>query len=422
MTPEIKELTEQGYELYVGLMSGTSIDGIDGVLVALKRNKEGTLFIKTLAKYMDEWAERDHKLLNGLCEPKSSYNRVFHLGVGGNRVATAEAKMVKRLLKQAKVKACDVVAVGAHGQTIWHEPKNHFSLQIDNGPLLANSTNIDAVVNFRAADLANGGQGAPLTQAFHQIIFSHPTKTRVVLNLGGIANISVLAPQGKLITAFDTGPANTLIDYLSQVFFRAPYDFQGLTARSGTINQEWLKIFLADEYFKLPYPKSTGREYFDPYFIIKKLGYRSGGEMSLMGQEQLTNLLTTVTELTAITVIDALNSVLNDEQYQDLFVDSERELVVCGGGAYNNYLLERMQNHADKLGLKLSVLKGQEFGVDVNFLEAQAFAFFAYCCVHGESLELGSSTGAKRPSILGTICPAPNGHYERMAKRFYEKN
>lgn len=389
-------------QLFIGLMSGTSIDGLDGVLMSIRPDNNGSLLFKTLATTSIDWTQEEKFLLNGLCQSHSKQDNVYSLGLGANVVATKEAQAVKLLLAKAKLSAKDICAIGAHGQTICHQPQDSFSLQIDNGPLLANSCDIDAIVNFRAADIANGGQGAPLAQAFHQMVFASPDKTRVVLNLGGIANITVLGPKGTLITAFDTGPANTLIDYVCRNYLNINYDDNGLKARSGKINEQALSKMLAHEYFHKAYPKSTGRELFNKDFIEDYLNCHN--------EQNICDLLATLTELTSRSVINAIAQVYHDHQAS---LGNEIELVACGGGAFNSYLLERMSFWAQENKLNLSICSCSDFGIDAKFLEAQAFAYFAYCTVHGQCLPLNNSTHASRASILGCICPAPQGFYAR---------
>ena len=381
-------------KLFIGLMSGTSIDGLDGVLMSITAPDN----FKVLATTTVSWSDEERELLNGLCQTNSKFDSVYHLGQGSNIVAQGEAKAVFQLLKLSGLKSQDICAIGAHGQTICHHPEHSFSLQIDNGPLLANLTDIDAIVNFRAADIANGGQGAPLAQAFHQKLFVNHKSSRVILNLGGIANISVLDRQGALISAFDTGPANTLIDYICRTYFNCPFDHKGSLARTGKVDPQLLQAMLLEPYFAQSYPKSTGRELFNSDFLQRYVP-----EHMLHSPD----LLATLTELTAQSVMDAIYLVYQQHSKQ---LGDSLEIVVCGGGAYNDYLLERMTALAK---LKVTIGSCDDFGIDAKFIEAQAFAYFAYCTVNAICLPLNNSTHARRPSILGCICPAPNGYYAR---------
>lgn len=462
-------------ELYIGLMSGTSIDGIDGVLIEIA--PDGRL--STLATESLPWNPQMKAILNELCTENSPNDRVKTMGLAGNAVATAEAAVCVLLMEKAKASHTEIRAIGSHGQTIRHHPKLGFSIQLDNGPLLANLTDIDTITNFRAADIANSGEGAPLTQAFHQCVLSSPDCSRFILNLGGIANVTALAPQGKLITAFDTGPANTLLDYVCRTYLNLPYDPDGSFASSGSIDQEALTKLMQHEYLQRPYPKSTGREEFNLHtieFMLRDLPvYKTKlneGEQSKAGQnndqqsdvvqskteqnspelqahapsaeefndgksdnteqlnaaaltvylesvlvhlapchkQRLANVMRTLTEYTVQSCLDAINQLITDHAAD---FNGRRELVVCGGGALNKFMLQRMQEYANEKNMQLSVMPCTDLGVDPKYLEAQAFAFFAFCCSHAISLNLCSSTHATRPSILGTICPAPQGFYAR---------
>ena len=435
-------------EYYIGLMSGTSIDGMDGVLVALTPDEHslGGVTLKTIATASLDWTDAGRHLLNQLCQPSHAKNNVVAVATARQVVAAQSSLVVAELLSKAKLSATDITAIGSHGQTVWHAPtpsaSQHLtaclppqdqlsqaqqeqfkhlhlgmSLQIDNGPLLAGSTGIDVVSDLRSADLAQGGQGAPLTQAFHHMIFGDPHKVRMVLNLGGIANLTVL-DHGRLQAAYDTGPANTLIDLCCQTYAAQNFDRDGLLARSGKVNTAQLQLLLSDPYFAQPAPKSTGRELFNAHYLKTKLGLQlSAAEFAPQGKTEtimpaVTNLIATLTEFTARTVSDQI--VAQARQLTD--PQDPIELIVCGGGAFNTYLMERIQALGQKSGLKLTICNASDLGVDAKFIEAQAFAYFAYCMVHAQPLNLGQSTGALHPSILGSLSPALNGHYARTQR------
>ncbi len=429
---------KEGVEYYVGLMSGTSIDGLDAALIGIIPGKKG---FENVATVSIDWDSDLKALLHQLCVKESAHDRIEDLYAAGNGIAATSAKLVKQVIAGAGLTASDITAIGSHGQTVRHCPQQHFSVQIDNGPQLANTTGIDAVVNFRAADLALGGQGAPLTQAFHQQIFASNDRVRLVLNLGGIANLTVLAPKGKLITAFDTGPANTLMDYVCRSYLQCGYDEKGKHARIGHIDHEALSKLLTHPYLQRDLPKSTGREDFNADTIAFMLGdlpdlalLRSPEE-----EQRLCDILATLTEYTAITVADAIAKVATkfatqlgcngSKQQPQLPLLSQQpqqpqlsaDLIVCGGGALNVFLCERLLALAKERGLDLELKSCCEFGVDPKFLEAQAFAYFAYCCIHAKTLNLGSTTGATSPSILGMLCPAPHGAYTQRTTAFYTK-
>lgn len=418
-------------EYYIGLMSGTSIDGLDGVILAISpaASAKGTLCFKTIATGTLDWPLELKNTLHQLCQQGSEAERVEPMYAAANGVATYEAQLVAQLLAKAQIPASEITAIGAHGQTIRHCPQQGFSVQIDNGPLLAHSTGIDAVVNFRAADLACGGQGAPLTQAFHQKIFARQGKSCFVLNLGGIANVTALGKDGELLTAFDTGPANTLLDYVCRTYLGTTYDQDGAGAKAGTVDQEALQHLMAHPYLQKDFPKSTGREDFNAdtiAFMLQSLkpvtvstAHSEHGTACTApapaspispNQQRLNNVLATLTEYTALSVINALEQII--AHYPEA-MSTERDLVLCGGGALNPFLRERLQALAAERQLHLHLKTCDEFGVDAKFLEAQAFAYFAYCTIHGQCLNLGKSTGTQSPALLGCICPAPQGCYAR---------
>lgn len=427
-------------EHYIGLMSGTSIDSLDGVLVSITPEAQG-VHLKTLATTTLDWKPEAKQLLNSLCNKEG---KVIDLALGRQLLAAQASIVVQHLLNKAQLQAKDVTAIGSHGQTIWHAPEQvsplterlkqclppvpevnalnlGLSLQIDNGPLIANSTEIDTVSDFRSADLAQGGQGAPLTQAFHQMIFGQQGKMRLVLNLGGIANLTVLGHDGQLITAYDTGPANTLIDLYCRHVVGCPYDQSGDFARAGKVDNARLKALLDCEYFARPAPKSTGRELFNAHYLQEKLGLTLPPVKSLKlpskctpTQEQC-DLIATLTEFTARTIRTQICQ--QTIKAQRVAADEHVDLIVCGGGAFNSYLLLRIKQLCAKQGLSLDLHHSADFGVDPKFIEAQAFAYFAYCTVHALPLNLGTSTGAVAPSILGSLSPAPHGHYQRNVRR-----
>ena len=427
---------DKGTEYYIGLMSGTSIDGLDGVIIeispaATADSANSTLCFKTVATGSLDWPVELKNTLHQLCQQGSEAERVEPMYAAANGVATYEAQLVTQLLTKAQLKASEITAIGSHGQTIRHCPQQSFSVQIDNGPLLAHRTGIDAVVNFRAADLACGGQGAPLTQAFHQKIFARQGISCFVLNLGGIANVTALGKDGELLTAFDTGPANTLLDYVCRTYLGTTYDQDGAGAKAGSVDQAALKHLMEHPYLQKDFPKSTGREDFNADTIafmmqgLQPVTARTAhtenntstacpapapANPNSPNQQRLNNVLTTLTEYTALSVTNALSQIIT--HYPEA-MSAERDLVLCGGGALNPFLRERLHALAAERQLHLHLKTCDEFGVDAKFLEAQAFAYFAYCTIHGQCLNLGKSTGAQRPALLGCICPAPHGHYAR---------
>lgn len=414
-------------EYYIGIMSGTSIDGLDGVLVGISNNS-----FEIVESTSIRWDPQVQSILNDLCTPRGNYDYLDSIYLAANEVARHEAMVVDSLLSKSGFSAKDIVAIGAHGQTVRHMPQDHFSAQIDNGAVIAALTGIDAIVNFRAADLAQGGQGAPLTQAFHQRVFHSDDTARFIMNLGGITNITFLSPFGSsvadleqghkaqsnaqnesfIVTAFDSGPANTLIDYVCRNYAFKPYDHKGSMARQGKLLENELTNLLAHPYLHKPYPKSTGREDFNDSLIKGLMPQDTAPDYNT-----ICNVLNTLVEYTATTAVNAIKAVIKD--HEPLF-NCKREIILCGGGVFNDYLKERITALANPLDIKLRTC--DEFGVDPSLLEAQAFAFFAYCNKHAIALDLCSSTKAHAPSILGALYPAAAGHYARTMAKLYAKS
>ena len=409
-------------EIYIGLMSGTSIDSLEAAMlfVSTKDHEICDLSIGKVVSY--EWLSDEKELLHGLCDPHSRFNNVQSQAQGAQLISQRSAQLVNDLLKITGYSASDIVAIGSHGQTIFHQPEKSISVQIDNGPNLAALTGIDAIVNFRAADLAAGGQGAPLAQIFHSALFGKNNRPVFMLNLGGIANITALDAKGNIIAAFDTGPANTLIDLICREAFNEPYDKDGNYARSGKVNEPLLNAMLTHEYFATPYPKSTGRELFNAEFLKR---FDALPDFNNSSREDILNLLATLTELTACTVLDGIKQVvtnINSTAKSKACSDAPSytldtcELIVAGGGADNGYMMERFKVLAEAMGLKLSISSIKQQGIAPQALEPAAFAYFAALCTHGIQVNLNSSTGAKAPSILGCICPSINGHFVRSLR------
>ncbi|AUR52226.1 anhydro-N-acetylmuramic acid kinase [Aquella oligotrophica] len=363
---------------YIGIMSGTSLDGIDAVLCNFDNNDKLTVLAKCSIPF-DRGLQAD---LQQLLRTFTLHLKEF--GELEVRLAYDYAKAVKLLLKSANLNHNEITAIGCHGQTIFHEPigKYPFSLQLLDGNKLAQLTGINVVCDFRRMDMAYGGQGAPLTPVFHKYFLSG-TKPRVILNLGGIANITMLDPASENVTGFDTGPANCLIDLWVQDRFGLPYDKDGVLAKSGTVIAELLEIMLKDEYFQLPAPKSTGKEIYHLDWIKAKLAQATA-------QYSDEDVLCTLTELTAQTVADAIASQISTSSVEAIYA--------CGGGAFNGFLLERISHNS---GIQVTTTK--ELGIDVDQLEAIAFAWFAKRRVEKKPANYESVTGASQKCILGAL-------------------
>lgn len=374
---------------YIGLMSGTSLDGTDGVLVDFSIQPPRVITAASAPFSSDLRAE-----LLALNAP--SHNELHRAALAANALAAVSAQVVKRLLTQAAEQGITpphIKAIGAHGQTVRHQPQRTssstsgagYTLQLNNPALLAELTGIDVVADFRSRDVAAGGQGAPLVPAFHQGVFGQPDRTVLVLNLGGISNLSVLPPPGMgLVLGFDCGPGNALMDAWCQQHTGQSFDAGGAWAASGQLIPSLLASLLDEPYFAKPPPKSTGRDLFSLTWLTQKLA-----PFAAHRPEDIQN---TLTEFTAAACFSEAIS------YQK---DSE-ELIVCGGGAFNVHLMRRLQ-----AGLPtLRVVTSSAHGLPPLQVEAAAFAWLARQTMNRLPGNLASVTGAAGPRVLGAIYPA----------------
>jgi anhydro-N-acetylmuramic acid kinase len=363
---------------YIGLISGTSLDGIDAALVDFSSGK-ARLHTALHTPYSTSILSE----LRSLCLPGD--NEIDRLGELDRRVALAFAEAVRALLAKAGIEAKRITAIGSHGQTVRHRPSaNHpFTLQIGDPNTLAEETGITTVGDFRRRDMAAGGEGAPLVPAFHQALFRVMESPRIVLNLGGIANITCLPPLNQgCVVGYDTGPANTLLDAWTQRYRDLTYDDQGAWASSGQLNESLLQRLLDDPYFSLPPPKSTGTEYFNLSWLDALLPEQSLPPVDIQR---------TLVELTARTVADAVKR----ERFE------QAEVLVCGGGAHNCFLLERLMRQLPEA----SVVTTAAYGLDPDWIEAMAFAWLARQTLAGQNGNLPSVTGARRAVPIGAIHP-----------------
>ena len=379
-------------ELYLGLMSGTSLDGVDAVLVEISVPAHEAACETCRPRIIHAVAlpyPPDLKVaVLAVCRDQAAPLRT--LGRIDVELARWYACAVQQLLSEAGVAPASVRAIGSHGQTVHHEPGGDapFTMQLGDPNLLAVRTGITVVADFRRRDLALGGQGAPLAPGFHDAVFRHPTRCRVVLNCGGIANISMLAP-GRECIGYDTGPANILLDAWVQARTGLPFDDSGKWAMQGRVHRPLLERMRADPYFALPPPKSTGREHFNLAWIESQLAATgaAGPGTSLPDADVQRTLL----ELSATTVADAI------ARHAD-----SGDLLVAGGGAYNTALLARLRALCP--GWVVDTTASQ--GIPPEHVEATAFAVFARRTLHGLTGNLPSVTGASRPCVLGGIYPA----------------
>jgi anhydro-N-acetylmuramic acid kinase len=365
-------------ELYIGLMSGTSIDAVDSVLVGFSEQKP-----KLIATHTHPIPNELRENLHDLCVVKNK--NIYQLSTSDTMLGNLFAEAVLTLLNKTKTTPAEIKAIGSHGQTILHQPniKNPFSLQIGDPNIIAARTGIITIADFRRKDIANKGQGAPLTPAFHKAIFQSNNQDRIILNIGGIANITILKANQKLpIIGFDTGPGNTLIDAWIFHNLKRPHDDKGEWASSGKINPTLLKHLLNDPYFDLPPPKSTGREYFNINWLKQNIE-----ELSLTLAPK--DIQATLTEFTAQTITEAINK----------YIQNNCDLIICGGGVHNDYLIKRLtilnKNH--------NVSFTDKVGVPADWVEAIAFAWLAKQTLNHQPIELQSITGSKKSAVLGGI-------------------
>ena len=361
-------------QLFIGIMSGTSLDGVD---VALVRFEAGACTLQD-SHFLPYPTALKTKLLDLHAPNQNELEAALLLG---NALAHLYAEAVNQLLTKTGLQANKIEAIGCHGQTIRHRPELGFTLQIGNAALLAELTGITVVSDFRSRDIAAGGQGAPLVPAFHQAIFGDSTKNRAIVNIGGIANITYLAKNGDVL-GFDSGPGNMLIDSWVKLHLNQDYDAYGAWAAKGAVLDSLLFNMLAEPYFALPPPKSTGRDLFNDHWLKQHLLYPH-----LRPQD----VARTLTALTAHSIHDALNKCGN--------VD---EVYICGGGAHNDCLIASLQA---LLG-KAPIHSTKQLGIDVDWVEAVAFAWLAKQTIDNKPSNLPAVTGARGLRVLGAIYPA----------------
>ncbi|MEO7127527.1 MAG: anhydro-N-acetylmuramic acid kinase [Rhodoferax sp.] len=375
-------------EFYIGLMSGTSLDGVDGVLVEFLDDKPLVVLHCTDAFTQDLRAE-----LLALNTPGD--NELHRAALAGNGLARIYARVVADLLAGAGIKAAQVRAIGAHGQTVRHRPQEFdgdpqrglpavgYTLQLNSPALLAELTSIDVVADFRSRDVAAGGQGAPLVPAFHREVFGQSGEAVAVLNIGGIANLSVLGADASVL-GFDCGPGNALLDYWCQSHTGQSFDAGGAWGATGRLSQPLLDTLMAEPYLTKAPPKSTGRDLFNLDWLAARLrGFDTLAPVDIQA---------TLTEFTANACVDCANRYGRDSS----------SLIVCGGGALNTFLMQRLQE-----GLPgVSVTSSAAHGLPPLQVEATAFAWLARKTLRRETGNLASVTGARGARVLGAIYPA----------------
>ena len=378
------------HDYFIGLMSGTSLDGADGVLVDFFGDTP-----RVIASASEPFAEGFRAELLALNTP--SHNELHRAALAGSELAEVYARVIATLVQQADaqgISAVQIQAIGAHGQTVRHQPQPTsaapsgvgYTLQLNNPALLAELTGMNVVADFRSRDMAAGGQGAPLVPAFHQGVFGSGDGGVAVLNLGGISNLSVLPPSdsGLPVRGFDCGPGNALMDAWCLQHTGQPFDAGGAWAKSGRLVPALLASLLDEPYFAQPIPKSTGRDLFSLAWL--------GGKIQPFAGERPEDIQNTLTELTVCACTAGVNS----------YGKNSSKLIVCGGGAFNLHLLERLQAALPWLRVSTS----DAHGLSPLQVEAAAFAWLARQMLKRQPGNLPGVTGASGLRVLGALYPA----------------
>ncbi|MBF0802806.1 MULTISPECIES: anhydro-N-acetylmuramic acid kinase [unclassified Neisseria] len=364
-------------QLYIGLMSGTSMDGVDAVLVRMDKTRWLAAESHAFLPYSD-------RLKNDLLNLQNiGFNELHRSAILAQELAVLYAQTAAELLQRAGIPPHNITALGCHGQTVRHAPESGYSIQLADLALLAEKSGILTVGNFRSRDLAAGGQGAPLVPAFHETVFGSANETRVVLNIGGIANISVLPPQGAAF-GFDTGPGNMLMDAWVNHIWQLPFDKNGAKAVQGRVLDSLLAQWLAYPYFARPYPKSTGRELFSLPWLLPQLSDGLNPH----------DVLRTLLEFTVQSIHNAVTTA----------APAVRNIYVCGGGIRNTALMENLNKRFTAAGVSLHSTAA--LNLDPQWVEAAAFGWLAAAWVNRVSGNPYHATGAHGPRILGAGYPA----------------
>lgn len=366
---------------YIGVMSGTSLDGVDVVLAAIDENMVAQ---QASLSWPIPLAIKEEIL--SICQGQQL--TLSRLGRLDTRLGRLFGEAVVALMEQQKLQAQDIVAIGCHGQTVWHEPGGEapHTLQIGDNNQIAAMTGVTVVGDFRRRDMALGGQGAPLVPAFHQALLAHPVERRIVLNIGGIANLSMLIP-GQPVRGYDTGPGNMLMDAWIWRQCGKPYDKDASWATEGKVVLPLLQSMLSDPWFAAPAPKSTGREYFNYGWLERQLVHFPGISAR--------DVQATLAELTAVSIAE-----------QVMLSGGCERLLVCGGGSRNPLLMARLA----ALLPGTEVATTEAAGISGDDMEALAFAWLAWRTLAGLPGNLPSVTGAREATVLGAIFPANPRH------------
>lgn len=367
---------------YIGLMSGTSMDGVDAILADFS-DPDRVVIVASASLPMPASLRSEFMALN-----HPGPNELDRAARAGNELAALYSAAVEHVLADVGVDASQILAIGAHGQTVRHDPEAGYTIQINAPARLAELAGIAVIADFRSRDVAAGGQGAPLVPAFHHALFGGDGIARAIVNLGGIANVTLLNPE-RAVRGFDTGPANVLLDLWNQDKNGTSYDQDGMWAASGKVDSNLLRYLLDSEpWLKLAPPKSTGRHLFNRAWLVKRLDrYTHATASSPLDVD----IQATLEAFTARTISDAITR----------YAPESSQVVVCGGGALNASLMARITSE-----LHCTVSTTAHYGVPVEQVEALAFAWLAKAWDTGQTGSLPAVTGAKAPHILGCKYPA----------------
>lgn len=398
--------------LYIGMMSGTSLDGMDAVLCQFGGEEKIQQPLRLLASISQDFPPRLREVLLALCQPNGVQELTSTMGEPSSELdwfgwaskeyAEFASDVVNNLLQQSNTDVESVLAIGCHGQTVRHRPQMGFSLQLLDANIIAERTGISVVSDFRRRDMAVGGQGAPLVPAFHQALFAMPDSTRVLLNLGGIANITVLPANDSSINAndavvnnssvigYDTGPANLLLDAWTALHTDKDYDAGGAWAQSGQVVEPLLNQLIEHPFFARTYPKSTGREDFNLAWLQSEL--QKFDQASAHIRYSSADVQATLTELTAMSASMQINMFIKANENSSVYV--------CGGGALNDYLMTRLQAHLPHCKVETTA----SLGLNPAWVEAVAFGWLARQTLMGETGNLPAVTGASKGVVLGQVC------------------
>lgn len=367
---------------YIGLMSGTSVDGIDAALVSLSAGSRPVL-VSTHAHPIPATTRGEIQALM-----RDGPSEIERLGELDMALGELFAEAANAVIEKAGLAKKDIRAIGSHGQTLRHRPRaaHPFTLQIGNPSVIADRTGITTVADFRARDMAAGGQGAPMVPGFHRQMFHSPQRNRAIVNIGGIANVTWLpADAAQPVIGFDTGPGNTLLDQWIGLHHARAHDEAGQWAASGLVSKELLGQFLTDPYFMAAPPKSTGREHFNMEWLQAHL-------KKLPAPSSAADVQATLIQLTTQTIARAIRE----------FLPQTQEAYVCGGGAHNRELVSALAGNMTGV----AVATTDALGLAPDWVEAAAFAWLAHQTLERQPGNLPSVTGAKRAVILGGIYPA----------------